>query len=294
IDVLPLFADAIAREQRRGIVTFDEARIFAGKIEGVGHATMQRVEGLLLKCAEAFDRAARIRPALPTVQGAEERTSFLEAALRQVQAHVILQTRASAGHERGNGPAELARALEVAEHRHRRHRLRIDRAWKEGDVRRHGRVHPRHPGDAGVERTHVRAQRVNAEDGLDVVVAVARDERPHNAKLVRELGELREGAAERNAGEGGFDFAGGAADGRGRIHLWIERLELRRPAVHEEEDDGTILEWKLPAGSGGPDGKQVTEREPAQRQTARAQELAAVPASRLTEVFLKSQHRGWS
>src|SRR6266446_34545 len=46
--------------------------------------------------------------------------------------------------------------------------------------------------DAGVERTHVRAQRVNAEDGLDVVVAVARDERPHNAKLVRELGELRE------------------------------------------------------------------------------------------------------
>src|SRR6188474_2155130 len=80
------------------------------------------------------------------------------------------------------------------------------------------------------------------------MVAVAGDERAHDTKLVRKPGESCEGAAEGDAGDGRFDLARGAADGRGRVHLRIERLELRRPAVHEEKDDGTILEGKLPPG----------------------------------------------
>src|SRR6266516_5043289 len=86
-----------------------------------------------LLTAITFDRATPVG-GRKSIAAEVRLTSFLEAALRQVQAHVFLQARASAGHERGNGPAELAGALEVAELRHRRHRLRIDRAWKEGDV----------------------------------------------------------------------------------------------------------------------------------------------------------------
>ena len=52
---------------------------------------------------------------------------------------------------------------------------------------------------------------------------------------------LREGAAERDAGQRRRDLAGGAADARRGGHLGIEGLDLARPAVQEQEDDRLVL-----------------------------------------------------
>ena len=93
------------------------------------------------------------------------------------------------------------------------------------------------PGDARVERPRLAPKRVAADERLDVVVGVAGDERADDGELVGQRGELREGAAEGHAGERGGDLAGGAADALGRGHLRVERLELARPAVQEQEDD---------------------------------------------------------
>ena len=135
-----------------------------------------------------------------------------------------------------------------------------------------------------------------------------------------QLGQPLEGAAEGNAWQRGGDLTRGAAYMRRRVHLRIEGLELRRPSVHEEEDDRPILEWiarRAPIGSRRPtasrfladpgrpgrwidsiaprcrrpDPKRVRQVEPAQRQRAHLQELPTMPPPTPPEMVLESQHR---
>src|SRR4051812_9476647 len=60
VDVFPLCADPLARQQWRGVVALDQARILLGEIEGVRNTTIQRVKGLLLERAVALHRAAGV------------------------------------------------------------------------------------------------------------------------------------------------------------------------------------------------------------------------------------------
>ena len=63
--------------------------------------------------------------------------------------------------------------------------------------------------------------------------------------------------------------------------------------MHEEEDDGAILEWQFARGrrrGGGADGKQIAKRQSAERQAADAQELPAPPAAGILELILQRQH----
>jgi hypothetical protein len=125
------------------------------------------------------------------------------------------------------------------------------------------------------------------------VIAVASDEGAHDADLVRQASKSGESAAERDARECRFDFACGTTDSRRHVHLRIERLKLRGPAVHEEKDDGTILERELPPGRGGAHREPVAQGQPTEGKTSHAQELTAVPAPSLTKVILETQHRRW-
>ena len=58
------------------------------------------------------------------------------------------------------------------------------------------------------------------------------------------------------------DLAGGAADLDGRRHLRVERLDLARPAVQEQEDDGAILEQRPPRLRRRLGLQQMRQREP--------------------------------
>ena len=62
--------------------------------------------------------------------------------------------------------------------------------------------------------------------------------------------------------------------------------------MHEQKNNGTVLERAVRPGGGGADGELVLQRHSAQCQYAGAEELAPVPAARLTKVVLKGQHRG--
>src|SRR5207249_4629038 len=123
----------------------------------------------------------------------------------------------------------------------------------------------------------VGAKRIAADDGLDVVIAVAGSEAAHDADLVRQASEAREGAAEGHAGDARLHFAGGAAALDRSTHLRIERLDLAGPAVQEQEDDGMILEYR-PARlrSGGFRLQQIHERQTAQREAADFEEGPAI------------------
>ena len=226
VDVFPFLTDAAAREQRGGVISFEEARILAGEIEGIEHPAVQGIEGLLLEAVEARDGVTAVRPAFPVIEGTEQGPAVVETAFRQVQAHVLLEVRAGARDKRGKGPAEFAGGLEVPEVRDRCFGRWIDRAWEQGHIGGHGGVDPGGAGYAGVERAHVGPEGVRTDERFDVVIPVTGGERAYDAEFVGQSGEPREGAAEGDSGQGGFDFAGGAADVRWRVHLRIEGLEL--------------------------------------------------------------------
>ena len=209
--------------------------------------------------------------------------------------HVLLEVSACAGDERCEGAAEVAGAFEVAEFGDGWLGVGVDGAREEGDIGGHGGVGPGGAGDCGVERAHVGAERVDADDGFDVVVAVAGDERADDGEFAGEGGEFGEGRAEGDAWDGGGDFAGGAADVRGGVHFGVERFELGGTAVHEEEDDGAVFEGIGGGGSGGGfDGELVGEGEASEGEGAGAEELAALPEACVPEVILERQHRGGS
>jgi hypothetical protein len=122
------------------------------------------------------------------------------------------------------------------------------------------------------------------------MVAIPGNERSHNAEFVRQPCQLRKGASERDARDRGLDLARRAAHGGEGIHLGIKCLELRWTAVHEEENDGAVLEREILRGRGGPDREPVAQRQAAQGEAAHAQELSTVESSGSAKVILKGQH----
>ena len=75
------------------------------------------------------------------------------------------------------------------------------------------------PAMRGVDRAEVGAEGVAADDRLDVVIAVAGNERADDGELVGQRGQLRKRAAEGDAGQSRGDLAGGAADLDGAVIL---------------------------------------------------------------------------
>jgi hypothetical protein len=74
-------------------------------------------------------------------------------------------------------------------------------------------------------------------DGLDVVIAIAGAEAADDADLFGHSGKFRKCAAERDAGNRSGRFTGHAADAGRSGHFRIERFDLARAAVQEQEDD---------------------------------------------------------
>jgi hypothetical protein len=118
-------------------------------------------------------------------------------------------------------------------------------------------------GDARIDRAEIGAKGIAADDGLDVVIAVARHVGTHDGNLVRHGGETRKRAAEGDAGDIGANLAGGAAELRRRGHVRIERLNLARSTVQEQENDGFV--GNEPSSLGGAGCEDVGQAEPAER-----------------------------
>jgi len=118
--------------------------------------------------------------------------------------------------------------------------------------------------DTGIDRAQARAAGGLADHGLDVVLPVAGDERPHDRKQVGPRGQLRKCASERDTGDARRDLPRRAASVGRSVPLGIERLELRRPPVHEEEDDRAIPQERRQAASvrrgGHPPGGRITQK----------------------------------
>src|SRR5262249_42326818 len=80
-------------------------------------------------------------------------------------------------------------------------------------------------------------QEILVDHWFEVVIAIPGAIRAHDRELVRQLGQLREGAAEGDPRQRRGNFARDAANSfRGR-HLGIEGLDLARAAAQEEEND---------------------------------------------------------
>ena len=61
----------------------------------------------------------------------------------------------------------------------------------------------------------------------------------------------------------------------GIVHFRIERLELRRPAVHEEEDHRLVRDGELRGFRGGACGEKIGERKSSEPESADAEKFAA-------------------
>jgi hypothetical protein len=138
--------------------------------------------------------------------------------------------------ERGVGRRERAGRLEAAERRGARARRRVDRLREEDDVGQQPCARVIRPGDPREDRAGVGPERVAADERLEVVVGVAGDEGADDGELVGPRREVREGAAETHAGDRRGDLPRRAADPLRPVHLRVERLDLARAAVQEEED----------------------------------------------------------
>ena len=67
--IVPLLADAIPGEQRRSIVSRNDARIFSGKIKRIRHPAEQCVESLLLNRPHGLDLSAVVDAASEFIEG---------------------------------------------------------------------------------------------------------------------------------------------------------------------------------------------------------------------------------
>ena len=108
--------------------------------------------------------------------------------------------------------------------------------------------------DAGIDRPHALADfgvagRIGAAgehvDDCFGMVAVAVRERANHRQLVGVLGKERKIAAEREAGDSCFHFAGDAGIGRGRIEVRVERLDMAGSAAEKQQHDRSVADEGL-------------------------------------------------
>ena len=128
--VVPLAADGLWANQRRGIVAVDRLPVFARQIECRGRAAQHGLKSLLAQRVDGGQRAGRVERKANAVELGQNRPAVGQPLERQVQPHVGFQRTAGAGHERRAAGAELASALQPAEGGRWRSGRRIDRAGK--------------------------------------------------------------------------------------------------------------------------------------------------------------------
>src|SRR5262245_37943647 len=104
--------------------------------------------------------------------------AVIQAGDGDVQLQILLHFAAGARNERHKPAAEKPGRVELTERRDLRPATRVDGARKETNVPRHAVVGTIGPGDASVHRTEIRPFGIAADNWLDVVIAIAADERP--------------------------------------------------------------------------------------------------------------------
>src|SRR5581483_7407428 len=81
----------------------------------------------------------------------------------------------------------------------------------------------------------------------------------NDGQLVRLAGEVLEGRSELDAGDRGRNDAADRADAVGGVGLGVERLELTRATLHEQEHNRLSRDGALPGGGEeagtGPEGE---------------------------------------
>ena len=234
--VLPLLADGVGPDERGRVVAGDEAGSSRVRSKASARPPEEAI-GLLAEPVDALDCPCGLQVTRGRVQQGEEVAAVVEPFAWETQLEPFGAAFPLARVERGVGRGERAGRVEAAERRGARPRRRVDRPREEHDVGGQARARVVRPGDPCVDRAEVGPERVAADDRLDVVVGVAGDERADDGELVGPRREAGEGAAEGHAGDLRGDLARGAADSLGPIHLRVERLDLARAAVQEEEDD---------------------------------------------------------
>jgi hypothetical protein len=99
-------------EQPAGVITGDDARVFPGKIERVGHAPADHIERLLLETIGAGQGPLGIQVAAERIELGQQMPAILEPVGGDPQLHVPLDLAAAAGVERPVGRAQLAGACQ--------------------------------------------------------------------------------------------------------------------------------------------------------------------------------------
>ena len=67
--------------------------------------------------------------------------------------------------------------------------------------------------------------------------------RSHNGQFVRHLCQLRKSGTEGNARNLGWDLTGNATIFRRCRHFRIEKFDMRRPSLQEEQHHGFVFKW---------------------------------------------------
>ena len=254
-----------------GAVLVTRPRVFPLDVEHLAGPAQDQVEGLRLEAVQALHQPALVDLAIDGVEGLLQRAAVAEAIHRDLQVHVLPAVPARV--ERRVGAAEPGGP--VAE----------DAA--EADVGRHaagrvvGAANARQDGaEAGLDRRHAIVGRREVIPGHDEVRAAAVTgivvrERAHEGHLVGVLGDLREDAADLDAGDVGLHGADGAAVLDRRGHLGVERFDLGGPAAEPKPDDGGVACRPTFGRRLRPSAQQVGQHEAAHAECADLEEVAA-------------------
>src|SRR5262249_35734780 len=121
-----------------------------------------------------------------------------------------------------------------------------------------------------------------AGDALVRVAAVAGGVGADDSKLVSEPGEFLKRRTEGDAGQSRLHLAVEAARLDRRRHFWIEKLDMRRTTLQEQQDDRAVLDGFAGRGSAG--GKKTRQRQSAEPQGADLEELAPAEPLAVTSV----------
>ena len=272
-----LAEDFVADGHVAGVVEFDEAAVFCGKVEGFGGTAHEEVVGPLMKLVGRFELAGGIHVAAEAIENVKEMAAIFKAAFGKVELHVCGQPAFGRGFRAsgfgkcgvrlpkdvsgfkligGEGIAELAWPGAFDDTGFFFSVLAVN-FWRDQELE------SGHPGLLMVGSTkfgvdgadalpsHAVSLRIctsgkNVHMGLSMA-ANGMIKGADDGHFVSMFGQKGKGASEGDSGKGGLDLAGHAGVGRGSIHVGVEGLDVAGTSGEIEEHDRFVLHVIFPS-----------------------------------------------